>query len=171
MPVFKATGRGFKSLLQDGGGGVYFSFFSLYLSVTLYYSPAFLLGAPYFLNWHHRLHQVKKKLFGALFYSMTLYCLSYRNSIPLLHTCTNNSDCTKAWLTGGVVHLINPAKQQRQFLMISTQRKKKEPFIMILQEELWVSINSASFNPSSALCVHAELILLIVFNSDLHHFF
>ncbi len=42
---------------------------------------------------------------------------------------------------------------------------------MILQEELWVSINSASFNPSSALCVHAELILLIVFNSDLHNFF
>lgn len=55
--------------------------------------------------------------------------------------------------------------------MISTQRKKGTVHNDIAGRTLGVSINSSSFNPSSALCVHAELILLIVFNSNLHHFF
>lgn len=55
--------------------------------------------------------------------------------------------------------------------MISTQRKKGTVHNDITGRTLDISINSASFNPSSALCVHAELILLIVFNSDIHNFF
>jgi len=67
-------------------------------------------------------------------------------------------------------HPFDKSSQVAVFDDIHSAEKKGTVHNDITGRTLGVFINSASFNPFSALCVHAELILLIVFNSNLHNF-